>query len=217
LALPALVALVWTGARMAWIAFAGSVLLYAFFKNKKLIPVFIVLGLMCIPVIPQSIYRRLLSINLNDTSISYRFDIYKTVLPMLKDVWTTGVGLGTDTFMKICDTYFLYTKKVPPHAHNIFLQIWLEIGLAGIIAFVWFIVRIVKKCIINICDKSDKFINNILIAAVAGTAGILFMGLSEYIWYYPRVMIVFWTVIGVVLAALSISNRKREGISQKSL
>ncbi len=217
LAVPSLIALVWTGARMAWIAFAAAVILYAFFKNKKLIPVFIIIGLLCIPIIPQSIYRRLTSISLADSSIAYRISIYKTVLPMLQDVWTTGVGLGTDAFMKVCGNYYLYTKKVPPHAHNIYLQIWLEFGLAGIMAFVWFIVRLVKKCIINICDKTDKYINNILVAGVAGITGILLMGMSEYIWYYPRVMIVFWTVIGVILAALGISNGRREGISQKSL
>lgn len=217
LAMPSLIALVWTGARMAWLAFAASVLLYAFFKNKKLIPLFLVAGLLCIPLLPESITRRLASINLKDTSISYRLSIYKTVLPMLNDAWTTGVGLGTDAFMKICGNYFQYTKKVPPHAHNIYLQIWLEVGLAGIMAFIWFIVRLVKKCIINICDKTDKFINNILVAGVAGITGILLMGMSEYIWYYPRVMIVFWTVIGVVLAALGISNGRREGISQKSI
>jgi O-antigen ligase len=119
--------------------------------------------------------------------------------------------------MKVCEGYYLFTKKVPPHAHNLFLQIWLEVGLAGIIAFVWFIVRMIKKCITNICIKADKYINNILVAGISSMTGVLLMGLSEYIWYYPRVMIVFWTVVAVMLAGLSIANTRREGLSQKNM
>jgi CRISPR/Cas system-associated endonuclease Cas3-HD len=43
------------------------------------------------------------------------------------------------------------------------------------------------------------------------------MGFAEYIWYYPRVMLIFWVAVAIVLAALSISMRKREGISHKSV
>lgn len=218
LAIPPLLSLVWTGARMSWIAFAAAVFVYTLFKNKKLIPLLILAGVVCIPMLPQSVMRRLMSINFSsDTSILYRFQIYETVLPMLKDYWLTGVGLGTDAFMKVCEGYYLFTKKVPPHAHNLFLQIWLEVGLVGIIAFVWFIVRMIKKCITNICIKADKYINNILVAGISSMTGVLLMGLSEYIWYYPRVMIVFWTVVAVMLAGLSIANTRREGLSQKNM
>lgn len=219
LAVPPLLSLVWTGARMSWIAFAAAVFVYVLFKNKKLIPLLILAGVVCLPFLPQSIMRRLMSINFeSDTSILYRFQIYKTVLPMLKDYWLTGVGLGTDAFMKVCGGYYLYTKGVvPPHAHNIFLQIWLETGLAGIIAFVWFIIRMLKNSIRNIFIKTDKYINNILVAGVSSMTGVLLMGLSEYIWYYPRVMLVFWTIVAVILAGLSIANTRREGLSQKNM
>ncbi len=219
LALPPMLALIWTGSRSAWISFAVSVLILTFFKNKKLIPLLILIGLMCIPVLPQSVYRRIMSLSnfSADTSAQYRILIYKTVWPMLKDYWVTGVGLGTDAFMKICDNYYQFTKKTPPHSHNIFLQIWLELGFMGVLSFVWFIVRMIKKSVINIFSKTDKYINNILIAGISAIAGILVMGIAEYVWYYPRVMLIFWMVVGIILAGLSIANGRREGFSQKNV
>ena len=42
----------------------------------------------------------------------------------------------------------------------------------------------------------------IIIAAISAFAGISFTSCAEYIWFYPRVMFVFWIVLGVLLAAV---------------
>jgi O-antigen ligase len=216
LAVPPLISLVWTGSRSAWLCFAGSLLIFVYFKNKKLLPLFILAGIAFIPFMPQSIYRRLISLTQSDTSAQYRVKIYQTVIPMFKECWKAGVGLGTDVFMSICKNYFQYTSKVPPHAHNLFLQVWIEMGIMGVVSFVWFIGRLIKKCMLNLSNKADANINNILIAGICSIVSVLVMGLAEYIWYYPRVMVIFWVTVAIVLAALSISMRKREGISNKA-
>ncbi len=216
LAVPPLISLVWTGSRSAWLCFAGSLLIFVYFKNKKLLPLFILAGIAFIPFMPQSIYRRLMSLTQADTSAQYRVKIYQTVIPMFLEYWKAGIGLGTDVFMGICRNYYQYTSKVPPHSHNLFLQIWIEMGLMGIVSFIWFIGRLIKKCILNLSNKADANINNILIAGICSVIGVLVMGFAEYIWYYPRVMLIFWVAVAIVLAALSISMRKREGISSKA-
>ncbi|HOV26237.1 MAG TPA: O-antigen ligase family protein [Pseudobacteroides sp.] len=217
LAVPPLISLVWTSSRSAWLCFAGSVLIFVYFKNKKLLPLFILAGIAFMPFMPQSIYRRLMSLTQADTSAQYRVKIYKTVIPMFVEYWKAGIGLGTDVFMGICRNYYQYTSKVPPHSHNLFLQVWIETGLMGIVSFVWFIGRLIKKCILNLSNKTDANINNILIAGICSVIGVSVMGFAEYIWYYPRVMLIFWVAVAIVLAALSISMRKREGISHKSV
>jgi len=219
MAIPPLISFIGTGTRAAWIVFLVCAMIFAFFKNKKLIPLLFFAGLLCIPFVPESIYRRIMSLTSSDKSASYRIMIYKTVWPMLKDYWITGVGLGTDTFIDVCENYYQYTKqpKPPPHSHNLYMQIWLETGILGVTSFIWFAVRTVKKCIISLSDKTESGLNNILIAGICGTLGVLAMGIPEYIWFYPRVMFMFWVLVGVILSALSISRMKREGISQKSI
>lgn len=208
LAVPPVVALLFTGARAGYIALALAVFVFLFFKNRKLIPVAILLGILLLPFLPQSIYKRMLTIvNPRDSSASYRILIYKTIWPMFKDFWKTGIGLGTDAFMQICQRYYQHTWKIPPHSHNLFVQIWIEMGLAGIISFLWFLGRTVKKCALNIFGNTDRETNHILMAGMAALAGVLLMGLVEHVWFYPRVMLFFWVVIGIIFAGLGILSR----------
>lgn len=229
LAFPPLIALLATGSRSSWIGMAVAVFVFVFLKERRLIPVMIILGILCIPVVKvaaPSIYMRAMTLfnASNDSSIGYRGLIYETVEPMLKDYWITGIGLGSGTpgepFMRVIQRYYLNSDEMfayPPHTHNLFLQVWLEVGLLGIVTFIWFIIRMVKNCMISIFSKEDKQINHILMAGVAGVLGNLVIGLAEYNWFYPRTMLFFWINIGIILAGLSILARKKHGLAPKSI
>jgi hypothetical protein len=38
--------------------------------------------------------------------------------------------------------------------------------------------------------------------AVAGLIGSIIFGLTDYIWSYPRIMMMYWFVFGIMLAAV---------------
>ncbi len=221
LAVPPLAALIFTGSRSGWVAFAFSLFIVMFFKNWKLIPFILAAGVLAFPLMPffaPSVYRRILTIfNPNDSSANYRTLIWNAYMPMFKDFWTTGVGLGSLPFMRILQRYELsaLSNVTPPHTHNLFMEIWMEMGLAGIISFIWFTLRMFRISIYNIFSKSNTFLNNILIAGLASVGGIFVMGFAEYVWFYNRTMLIFWTVIGIILACLTISSNKDE-LSKKA-
>jgi putative inorganic carbon (HCO3(-)) transporter len=201
----ALLMLVLTSSRSAWIAFAFSVFVFLLFKNRKLIPIMIIAGILSIPLFPQSIYRRIMTLfNPNDTSALYRKAILEPAMTMLKKYWASGVGLGTEAFIEIYNKYKTYGLSTVAHTHNLYIQLWLEAGIAAILSFVWFVLRIFKKFAFNISifKSSDKEIKHILMAAIASIAGILLMGLADHIWFYNRVLLVFWADIGIMLAGL---------------
>jgi len=66
----------------------------------------------------------------------------------------SGVGLGSDIFRQLIQNYKLYTKAVPPHTHILYLQIWIEMGLAGFVTFMWYIYRTIKNSVIGIYNSS---------------------------------------------------------------
>lgn len=214
-AIPLFISLGLTLSRSGWIGLAVAVLVFIFLVKRSLIPLFIILGILAIPFLPDFIVKRLATItNLQDTSTSYRFDIFKTMWPVVKDHWYTGLGLGTDAVkvMTIARDYAVYTKAVPPHFHNLFMEIWIETGIVGILSFLGFIGRLVKKSLRAIFNKAaDPYCQNVLKAGLSGLMGILVIGIAEYVWYYPRVMLVFWMLIGIILAALKLSaNQEKE-------
>jgi len=213
LAVPPFASLLMTLSRSGWIGFAAAFLVFIFFAEKRLLPVIVLLGVLAFPFLPQTVYRRILTItNPADSSIATRFDEYKTVLPLLKDFWVTGLGLGNDVFTSALGNYYIFVKggKILQHSHNLYLQIWIETGIAGILSFLAFLGATFKKCIRIIYNTRDRFVKNILIAGISSLSGILTIGAAEYVWFYPRVMLFFWAVVGIILAAFNILKKEAE-------
>jgi putative inorganic carbon (hco3(-)) transporter len=78
-------------------------------------------------------------ITANDALIGIegRLDIWWRAILMIQDFPITGIGLGT--FMDIADKFypfFLFPPGKIIHAHNLFLQIAVDIGLPGLVAWV---------------------------------------------------------------------------------
>lgn len=211
IALPAFATLLYTSSRSGWIGFAVSMLVFVFLINKKILPVLIAGGLLCIPIMPDFVYRRLTTItNLSDSSIGYRFKIWRISFKVLHDYLVTGLGLGTDAFVSITRNYYLGETNglTPPHSHNLYLQMWLETGIIGILSFIAFMLRLVKQSYKSIAKSTDKRLRNVLAAGISSLAGISVIGLFEYVWYYPRVMLFFWVVAGISVAVLQLMGRE---------
>ncbi|HHV30240.1 O-antigen ligase family protein [Acetivibrio mesophilus] len=215
MALPPLVALFNTGSRSSWIGFAVSVIVITFLINKRLLPFILLGGVMMIPFLPQYVYNRILTIfrASQDTSAQTRIKILQTVKPMLKTYMVSGVGLGSDIFRQLIQNYKLYTKAVPPHTHILYLQIWIEIGLAGFATFIWYIYRTIKNSVIGVYNSTPT-LKTILAAGTAALSGILVTSLVEYSWYYPRVMVMFWVLLGIIASAISLAELKNRKLSE---
>ncbi len=216
--LPVLAVLFYTGSRSGWIGFAVAIFVFTFFANKRLIPLVVVAGLMFVPFLPSHVIKRLQTIldAFQDSSVLYRIKILKTSFPMLRDYIITGTGLGTDVFRNVLVKYYQYTTVTAPHMHVLYLQMWVEIGIVGFISFVWFIVRTMKNSILNIYSTVSRPLKNVLTAGIASLAGVLVAGFVEYIWYYPRVMLIFWVVAGIVISASNIARKRGRKLSVKS-
>ncbi len=203
-----LVILLKTGSRSAWVAFAFSWGTFIFFKDKRLLPIFLLLGMFLIPFLPSSIYNRLLTIvNPNDSSLKYRKAILEPAMPMLRDYWFTGVGLGSKTFNAIYKRYKDFTLKTVAHSHNLFLQIWLESGIVALLSFLWLGFRMVKKTSYIKKNSSEIELINISIAAMSAIAGIVIMGFADHIWFYNRILYVFWLVASIVFISYNITKK----------
>ncbi len=203
--LPVLVILLKTGSRSAWISFAFAVFVFVFFWNKKFVPYMILVGLLAIPFLPSSIYKRILTIfNPNDTSLQYRQRILGPAFSMLKDYWITGVGLGNRVFAVIYQRYKSFGLTTVAHTHNLYVQIWLETGVMSILSFIYMMIRMIKHTFVAIRFKKDKRLNTILVAALSGILGLCVMGLADHVWFYNRILYMFWINVAIILAALKL-------------
>ena len=80
-------------------------------------------------------------------SLLRRLDIWRLSLQLIKDNWLTGVGLGSyeAAFTAVFPTLPLVGGRLaPPHAHNLFLQIALDVGLPGLVAFLGLLASLLR-------------------------------------------------------------------------
>lgn len=199
-------ALLMTYARACWMGFALAAIVFLFLYNKKVLPVFFLLALLAVPLLPQTIWNRILTIgSLQDSSNMYRIYIWNSVLDMLHDYGLIGVGLGPGNFYP---AYLLYSVKAAEnaqHAHMIYLEVWIEMGLLGIGSYLVYYFTTIRKAVVHMVQAS-KPVRTVLIAGVSSLVGIAFVAAAEYVWYYPRVMFCFFILTGIMAAAAELSK-----------
>ncbi len=210
LALLPLLNLFMTSSRSSWLGFAGAVFVFMFLINRKIIPLILFAGILAYPVLPSSIRERLATIG-RDSSSKYRVNIWKGSFRILSDFWPTGIGLGPQPFMRLFKRYSTFVD-LPAHSHMLPLQIWIETGIAGFIAFYWFLAGLVKRSFSAIFGGRDKYLRYVIASAVSAIAGLMAIGMFEYVWFYPRIQGIFWIVAGILIVSVNLAEVEEQPV-----
>ena len=201
-------ALLFTYSRSGWLGFLVAALTFVILYNKKMLPAILLLGIFMIPLLPQSILDRIMTIgNLEDTSSSYRIDIWTGAIDMLKEYWHTGVGLGPGAFSEVYPSFAVASSAEAPHTHMLFMEVFAEMGILGLITFSLLIICLIARTCMAAKKCENGKMKHYCISAAAAMMGILTIGFAEYVWFYPRVMFAFFVSIGVAMAAVKISSK----------
>lgn len=157
----------------------------------------------------SSLRARVLSIFAmrQDSSNSFRFNVYHSSVDMFKDNWLLGIGVGNQNFREI---YGLYMKTGfdALSAYNIFLEIAVESGIFALIAFVGFLITLVKNSVQFIL-KSENTKSVILVATAAiSICAVCIHGFVDTVFFRPQIQFVFWTMVAIAGTLTSVENCK---------
>ena len=133
----------------------------------------------------------------NDSSNSFRFNVYKSSFQMFKDNWLVGIGQGNQNFREV---YGLYMKTGfdALSAYNIYLETAVESGIFALIAFVGFLLKLLYDGIKSIL-KTDNIEDIILITIpVLTIVGTMVHGMVDTVFFRPQLQIVFWTMCAIL-------------------
>ena len=161
---------------------------------------------MAIPFLPSAVWTRILTItNFNDTTTSSRFPLYEAALNLIQRDPLRGAGLGSDVVRQYIKDFRLYHGSAPfVHAHNLYLQVAIETGLLGVMAFLASIFATVRRGFRAVHDAADGAAKVITCAAAAGLCGITLCGMADYPWHYPRIQVVYWFLFAMTLAGAKV-------------
>lgn len=202
-------ALLMTYSRSSWVSFALAAVVFLALWDKRLLPLIPVAVVVVFPLLPDSIFNRILTIgNTADSSNAYRLYIWTSAVHMIRDFGLTGIGLGPGNFTPLYADYCDPNAAVAQHSHMLYLEVWLEMGVLGIVSFLCMYLGVLRRGI-RAMKHADPLLRYVLIACVSSLAGVSFVGAAEYIWFYPRVMFAFFILIGVTLAAVKLAEESK--------
>lgn len=200
------IALAMTYSRASYVGFACAMAVMVFLWKPRLLPLFAVVCCLAVPLLPSSVLNRILTItNPADTTTSSRFPLYEAALRVIRRSPLVGAGLGTAAVQSYINRYRLYYGMSPfVHAHNFYLQLWLEAGLLGVVSFVAAMLWNIKRAAHTVRHCGDSAARTLTCAAAASLCGMMVCGLADYPWHYPRVMSIFWFVFAVALSGVKL-------------
>ena len=217
IALLSVITLFLTGCRGSYIGLmAAMVLMFAvsakfLWNNYKQIYLSIigaVIALMTMALLfVTSLRARVLSIFAmrHDSSNSFRFNVYHSSLQMFKDNWLLGIGVGNQNFREI---YGLYMKTGfdALSAYNIFLEIAVESGIFALLAFVGFLITLIKKSVDFILKSADIKAVILVAACIISVCSVCVHGFVDTVFFRPQIQFVFWTMVAILRSYLIINN-----------
>ncbi len=161
----------------------------------------------CIIMLISSIRTRILSIFAmrEDSSTSFRFNVYQSAFQMLKDNWILGIGIGNQNFREI---YGLYMKTGfdALSAYCVYLEIAVESGFFALIAFLGFVITLIFKTYKYIIKCNNSQTSIILITAITSVIAVLIHGIFDTIFFRPQVQFIFWVMVSFISSLLNPKN-----------
>lgn len=107
-----------------------------------------------------------------------RLDMWSRALAMIADMAFTGVGLNT---FPLIQTHFYpgHLLGAEPHAHNLFLQTAVDLGVPGLLGLLWLLVAFYLTAWRTSGRVADRPMKALLIASVAGVTAYVAGGLLD--------------------------------------
>ncbi len=123
------------------------------------------------------------------------------------------VGVGTNTFVKVYARYCLPTDPfgrdpLGPYAHNQYLHLTAELGVVGLTVFILLLVVVGRMVARGLVLRSRAPAQAMVsIGCGAGLIGYLIAGLFESSLFHSRGSVMFWFLVGLIMAAGAVKSR----------
>jgi putative inorganic carbon (HCO3(-)) transporter len=187
LAIPLVFALLLTKSIGAFISLFLGLLIY-FYLSRKLgkrrIIFLFGLFLMIILVVITRLSTQKLHIHPVFSTVM-RLGYWKDTLEIIKQAPLTGIGLGNFNLLQ------------SRYAHNSYLQIWAEMGVLGIISFLWLVIAVYKSALLNIRRVLKE--NNWGVYLVTAFSIFLIHNLIDFSFFLPEVALIWWVILALII------------------
>lgn len=153
--------------------------------------------------------------NLFGESSAIRLKTWASALAMLRDYPLFGIGL--DQFVRLYPQYIdpalaNTNERFTAHPHNLLLDTWLRLGLAGVLAYGWLIVRFYRRLLAPVAPNGGSTgaagpaagnlpgllpASFLRIGLLATMTAALIHGMVDSFYFWPDLAFTFWLLIAL--------------------
>ena len=163
-------------------------------------------------VLPQNITDVVKSLLVvSGTEIEMKKSIWGRTWEMIAENLYTGIGVGQESFLSV---FYKNSKEytiLTVDSHNIFLQVFVELGIVGFLLFIFTLFAFAQKCFANTKKRNKRSRSRTMICAgYASVFSACLMGLNSYIWSSYRAFLTFWIVFALTVALTKVNDKEDE-------
>jgi putative inorganic carbon (HCO3(-)) transporter len=134
-------------------------------------------------------------------SMAGRLEIWSRGWYMVQDFPFTGIGMGLhEKMIEVMYPYFI--NPIPlAHAHNLFLQVAVDLGIPGLIAWLGILVNVILACITLIRSR-EPLLRAAGAGLLASNVALCVHGLTDAVtWGMVRTAPLVWALWGLAIGA----------------
>ncbi len=194
-----LAGLVCTFKRGAWVGTIAGLTTQLWFRNRKLVVIpLLVAALVGLGYGPARL--RLQESGKDWVHPDNRLRMWTIGAQLVRD-YPLGIGTHNGSIMKRADLWGADPPK-HRHFHSNFITVWVEDGILGLVAFVWWLVAMARMLIARVVSTRDGPPREAALAMGAATAFLAWNlnGVVEFNFGDAEVMMLLYLVLGLALA-----------------
>lgn len=180
-------------------------LLLFFFRGRdrfKRYAPFFILPVLALSVIVVSIAVERLSTGSFRYSLLFavdeRLNLWKAALSVIAERPFSFAGPAN--FGNICKDYLAANNAESIMAHNIFLQLWVETGIYGLLAFAWFILSLTRHAVRGIFKPGADFSTAVFrTGALSAVFVFLCSDMAGFSFFVPQTAIIWWILCALLI------------------
>ena len=208
--------------RGAWVAYAGVLLLAGLFGGRGArlgtLVGMVVCGLLFVTAVGGFQERVRTFFDLQAFGNVGRQQIWRANWDMVQERPLTGWGYGN--YKQFRGPFYERYPQYPQadrysHAHNSFLQVWVDTGLLGLAAFGWLVWTVLRRGWRAAAAQRDEPLRSLSWGVWLGLVGFLLGGLTQYNLGDAEVALVWWASVGLLLRIATFAA-PRPATSQRS-
>lgn len=200
--------LLFTYSRGALLSLAGALLVFGLLKDRRVIILLLLLAI-ATPVVFPSAFERLVFLTSPEYRLSSeaggRIARWDITLERWENHPYVGHGLGRfggAVANRHAETTWFYTD-------NFYLKTAAEMGLIGLTAFLWFLIKCLRAGGRAIVRLGESTWQSLGVGILAGLVGVLMHNVVENIFEVPAVASYFWLWLGILIG---MAGRGRESL-----